>query len=85
MTGEDAARRAAAREVALKTAALFVLLDRAGGQVTFTDDEYTAALERAGGSAMAAIHIEILGSKEGPDEVQISLVRKLPANAELVS
>jgi hypothetical protein len=85
MSDDDEARRAAAKEAALKTAALFVMLDRAGGRVTFTDDEYMAALERAGGPTSATIHVEIVSAKGQPDEVQLTLVRKPPTNAELVS
>ncbi len=82
---DEQARRDAIREAKLKSMALFVLLERAGGRVTFDDDEYAAAIERVGGSANAAIHVEIVSSKGGPDSVQLSLIRKPPANAELVS
>lgn len=84
MASDDEARRKAAREATLRSMALFVLLERAGGRVTFTDEEYQAALERAGGSANAVIHIEIV-SQGGRDEAQLSLIRKPPTNAELVS
>lgn len=83
MDETEKARRAAAREAALKTMALVVLLARDEGRMTFTHDEYESILARYGGSANFAIHIEILSSGGETDEVQLSLISKPPANAEL--
>jgi hypothetical protein len=83
-TNEDELRRAAAREAGLKTAGLFVLLARAGGRTTFTQEEYEEARSRHGGSNVA-IHVEVLRTLGQPDEIQLTLVNKPPANAELVS
>jgi hypothetical protein len=81
----EKARRAAVKEATLRSMALFVLLERAGGGVAFTDEEYQAALARVGGSKNAAIHIEIVGSKGEPAQVQLTLISKPPANAELLA
>ena len=53
--------------------------------MTFTPAEYEAILARYGGSANFASHVEVLGSGGGPNEDQLTLIRKPPANAELVS
>lgn len=83
-TNEDKLRRAAAREAGLKTAGLFVLLARAGGRATFTQEEYERARATFGGSNVA-IHVEVLRAQGQPDEIRLTLVDKPPANAELVS
>lgn len=85
VSDDERARRQALKEATLKSMALFVLLERSGGRATFTDEEYQAALARVGGSTNASIHVEIVTSRDGPDEVQLTLVRKPPTNAELVS
>jgi len=85
MMDDDKARRAAAREAALKTMGLVVLLARGEGRLTFTREEYDEILARYGGPAQFAVHIEILSSGGEPDEVQLTLIRKPPANAELMS
>lgn len=83
-TNEDELRRAAAREAGLKTAGLFVLLARVGGRATFTQEEYERARTAYGGSSVA-IHVEVLRAQGQPDEIQLILVNRPPANAELVS
>lgn len=84
-TNEDEQRRAAAREAAFKTAGLFVALARAGGRMTFTQEEYERAQAAYGGSSSAAIHMEVLRAEGRPDEIQLTLVNKAPGNAELMS
>lgn len=85
MDDNEKARRLAAREAALKTMGLVVLLARGEGRATFTQAEYEEILTRYGGSASFAIHVDLLSSGDGVDEVQLTLIRKPPANAELVS
>ena len=80
----DRARRAAARDGALKTAGLFVLLGRAGGRLTFTEAEYHQANKRAGGAQMAAIQVEVVRSADG-EAVELTLVAKAPPVGKLTS
>jgi hypothetical protein len=84
---DEKARQASVREAALKTMGLVVLLARGEGRLTFTREEYDEILARYGGPAQFAIHIETLGpsSGGGPDEVQLTLIRKPPANADLMA
>jgi hypothetical protein len=70
---------------ALHMAALVILLERAGGSVTYTEAEYQEVLARHGGKTMMVVHTEVLKEtrKEKPDQVRLTLVRKPPGNAEL--
>jgi hypothetical protein len=70
---------------ALHMAGLVVLLDRAGGTLTYSEPEYQAVLARHGGKTMMVVHAEVLKQqdKEKPDQVRLMLVRKPPGNAEL--
>jgi hypothetical protein len=62
-----------------------VLLDRAGGTLTFSEAEYQAVLARHGGKTMMVVHAELLKEKgnDQPDQVRLTLVRKRPGNAKL--
>jgi len=82
---EQETRRAATRETALKMMGLVVLLSRAGGTTTFSQADYDEILERHGGLALMAVHIEVASIGGGQPKVELTLVRKPPANAELVS
>jgi hypothetical protein len=66
-------------------AGLVILLERAGGSVTYTEAEYQEVLARHGGKTMMVVHAEVLKDtgKEKPDQVRLTLVRKPPGNAEL--
>jgi hypothetical protein len=68
----------------MQTAGLFVLLGRLGGRATFTEEEYKQIQARYGGSSRIAIRMEILRAEGQPEEIQLTLVNKPPANAELV-
>jgi len=70
---------------ALHMAALVILLDRAGGSVTFTEAEYQAIVARHGGKTMMVVHAEVVKrtGMEKPDQVRLTLTRKPPGNAEL--
>lgn len=86
MASDEEVRLRSVRESALQTMGLVVLLERAGGNVSFTESEYKAVLERLGGPTMMAVHIEISKpAKGGQPTVELTLVRKPPANAELMS
>ena len=70
---------------ALHMAGLVILLEWAGGSVTYTEAEYQEVLARHGGKTMMVVHAEVLKDtgKEKPDQVRLTLVRKPPGNAEL--
>lgn len=85
MENDEEARRRAVRETALQTMGLVLLLERAGGSLTFTEREYEEAVARHGGPTQVTIHMEISKRGDGETSVELSLVRKPPANAELVS
>lgn len=70
---------------ALHMAGLVVLLDRAGGTLSYSETEYQAVLVRHGGKTMMVVHAEVLTEKgnDKPDQVRLTLVRKPPGNAEL--
>lgn len=82
MKDKDQALRDSA---AMRQAALVVLLDRLGGRATYTEADYQAIAERFGGPANLAIHVEVVRKGDGPPAVELQLIRKAPANAELVS
>jgi hypothetical protein len=86
----DDTERAAAearRLAAMQTMALVVLLERAGGKVTFSQAEYQAIVDGHGGTSMMAIHAEALAPvlDADPDHVAVSLITKAPGQGELVS
>lgn len=85
MASDEGARQAAAREAAMKTMGLFILLERAGGSLTFTKEEYDAVIERYGGSTNVVLHFEHVGTADGRQTIQLTLGRRPPSNAELVS
>ena len=62
-----------------------ILLDRAGGSLTYTEAEYQEVVARHGGKTMMVLHAEVLkhSGTEKPDQVRLTLVRKPPGNAEL--
>lgn len=68
------------RQVHLQAMGLLVLLDRAGGSVTFTEAEYDAAVERWGGKAAATIHVEVSKAGDRPRQVEVSLARRPPVS-----
>lgn len=67
---------------AMQQAALVVLLERAGGSASYTEAEYQAIAARFGGTAHLAIHVEVVRTGDVPT-VELRLIRKAPANAEL--
>lgn len=66
------------RQRTLQAMGLFVLLDRAGGSVSFSEAEYHEALERWGGRTVATIHVEHSKTGDRPDRVELSLARRPP-------
>lgn len=83
-TNEADVQKAARHKTLLMDGAMFVALGRAGGRLTYTKAEYDEILARYGGSG-ATIHIEVLRAEGQPEEIQLTLVNKPPANADLVS
>lgn len=71
----------------MQMAALVILLDHRGGSLTFTEAEYQAVVARHGGKTRMALHAEVIGrtGAETPDQVRLTLIRKPPGNAELLS
>lgn len=66
----------AVRRDAMLYAGLVVLLERAGGSVTFTEAEYQAILERFGSFARTTVRMEVLhGPGVGP-AVRLTLAEK---------
>lgn len=80
----DAAARVR-RELAMQTAGLVILLDRAGGRLTYTESEYQATVDRHGGKTNMAIHMEVVRQGQGEPVVELTLTSKPPANADLPS
>lgn len=78
-------RKAKRREDQMVRAGLVVLLGRAGGRATYTEAEYEELAAAYGGTRSLAIHAEVVRIGGRPPEVQLTLIRKEPANAELVS
>lgn len=70
---------------ALHMAGLVILLERAGGSLTFTEAEYQRAVARHGGRTMIVVHAEVIkrAGTDKPDEVRLTLTRKPPGNAKL--
>lgn len=73
----------ARRKATLQGSALVLLLERAGGRISFTEAEYQEAAARYGGTSSLAIHVEILRTEGQPDRVELTLVRKAPSQGEL--
>lgn len=73
------------QQAQLTNSGLVVLLARAGGSATFTEAEYQQAAEQYGGLSRLAIHAEVVRDGDRAPYVRLALVRKDPANAELVS
>lgn len=82
-TTEDIQRQAR-RSTDLQTISLMVLLARAGGSASFTEDEYREIVERYGGSTKVTIHFEQV-RRDGRSMVELTLMSKPPAPGELVS
>lgn len=70
---------------AMQQAALVVLLERAGGSASYTEAEYQAIAARFGGPASLAIHVEVVRKGDSPPTVELQLIRKAPAQGELMS
>lgn len=81
---DEAARKKAQLLSYFQTAGLYVLLDRAGGELTFGEADYAAVQAKHGGAGTATIHIEVARTGAGPQEITLKLVRKPPGNADLV-
>lgn len=71
----------------LQQGALVVALARAGGSITYSEAEYQRVAERYGGTATLAIHVEVIKAPgdEQPGEARLTLIRKEPGNADLVT
>jgi hypothetical protein len=63
---------------------LVVLLDRAGGKLTFTEAEYNTVLVEYGGRTSLNVRLEIVHDASGP-AIEVRLESKRPRNAELPS
>jgi hypothetical protein len=81
----DAAAAAARRKQTLLDAALTLLVDRAGGELVFTEADYQAVLAKYGGPTRMNMHFEVTQEPGSPATVRLVLEEKAPANAELVS
>jgi hypothetical protein len=82
----ERAARDARRQTAMQTMALVVLLERNGGSLRVTEAEYRDVVDRYGGSARMAIHLEVLGTPAGhADEIDVRLIRKDSAAGELIT
>lgn len=73
------------QSVETQRAALVVLLDRAGGRASFTEADFQAVTEKYGGSLNLAIHTEVVQRGNSAPTVELQLIRKAPAQGELVS
>ena len=71
------------QESAMKISGLVVLLARAGGRLAFTQAEQQEACSMYGGTANLAIHMETTRIGDAPPVIELTLVRKAPANADL--
>jgi hypothetical protein len=80
----ERARRAAAREAGLKTAGLYIALDRMGGRLTFTEAEFQKAMKRVGGAHLATIQVAVVRSADG-EAVELTLVPTVRRHGELAS
>lgn len=86
MATDEEIRKQAVRQSALQTMGLAVLLERTGGRLEFSESEYKALQDRYGGSKNMTVHIEIQRPASGGEaSVVLTLVRKPPANGDLVS
>jgi hypothetical protein len=83
MAIDEKAADEARRLAALRDAALALLLERAGGQIEFTEAEYQAVLVKYGGPMLFNIRLEVLRQAGQPDRVQARLERKPPAQGSL--
>lgn len=84
MTDDDTRKRAQ-RDSALRLAALTVLLDRAGGSLSFTEAEYQAIADRFGGRANLVVHLEIVQRGDAPPTIEVKLLDRPPRQGDLVS
>lgn len=75
---------AARRQRAMLDAALTVALERLGGSITFTDEEYQAVRDRHGGAA-TNLRLEVVRGPGVPDAVRVTLEERRPEPGELVS
>lgn len=82
---DEEAAAAARRKQTLLDAALTLLVDRAGGELRFTEAEYQTVLAKYGGPTKMNMHFEIRREPGSPDTVILLLEEKAPANAELIS
>lgn len=73
------------QRTAFTYAALAILLDGAGGSLTFTEAEYNRVLERYGGRARVNIRFEVTREVGRPDAVLARIENKRAQNAELAS
>lgn len=76
--------RAAKKDTAVKISALTVLLDRAGGRITFTEADYQAVITKYGGPSMLVIHSDVVRDGSRPIEIRLRLLSRAPKNGELV-
>lgn len=81
---DEKARQKAQAEDGVKMLGLVVLLARAGGSATFTQDEFEEVLERYGGPTNVVVHHEVshVGDRQ---QVELTLVRKPARQGDLVS
>jgi hypothetical protein len=83
---DDKEAQDARRKQTLFDAALTLLLERAGGSLTFSEADYQAVVRKYGGASMMAIHYEVLDAQgDVPHQIKLVLIRKPPGNAELTS
>lgn len=65
--------------------ALIALVEKAGGSVTVSEEEYNAIVAKYGGTARMNLRLEVVQVAGHAKGVRVTLEEKAPANAELVS
>jgi hypothetical protein len=85
MDDNDKAAEHARRKQTLMDAALTLLVDRAGGELRFTEADYQQVLAKYGGLTRINLHLEVRRERGSPDTIHLKLEERSPGNAELVS
>lgn len=76
MSIDEKAAAEARQLAALRDATLTMLLERAGGEITFTEAEFQVVQARHGGPARATVRLEVLREPGQPDRVRARLGNK---------
>lgn len=79
---DDQKRRAG---TAMTSAGLVILLERAGGELLFTEADYQAIAAKYGGPTRLNVRAEVLRQAGTSDTVRLRLERKDPRQGEIPS